>query len=76
MTSQDYDHQKLARLREDKGLTVSAVAEKLEISRQTVYFAERGGVISFDLLKRFARLYGVPIVSLLQEAHKTADSLT
>ncbi len=74
MDKNDYDNTKLERLREDKGLSVAAVAEKLGISRQTVYFAERGGDISFELLSRFAKLYGVPVVSLLHEVHKTAPT--
>lgn len=74
MNLKDYDNEKLARLREDKALSVSAVAEKLGISRQTVYFAERGGDISFELLTQLASAYGVPVISLLRDVHKTAPS--
>ena len=58
--------EKLVALRKEKGLTQSAVAEKLDVSRQTISRWESGIALpSTDNLKSLSALYGVPIDYLL-----------
>lgn len=58
--------EKLAALRKEKGLTQSAVAEKLDVSRQAVSRWESGTVLpSTDNLKCLSVLYEVPVDYLL-----------
>jgi len=58
--------EKLVALRKEKGLTQSAVAEKLDVSRQAISRWESGIALpSTDNLKSLSALYGVPIDYLL-----------
>lgn len=54
--------EKLVALRKEKGLTQSAVAEKLDVSRQAISRWESGVALpSTDNLKSLSALYGVPV---------------
>lgn len=54
--------EKLVALRKEKGLTQSAVAEKLDVSRQAISRWESGIALpSTDNLKSLSALYGVPV---------------
>ena len=58
--------EKLVALRKEKGLTQSAVAEKLDVSRQAISRWESGIALpSTDNLKSLSALYGVPVDYLL-----------
>lgn len=58
--------EKLVALRKEKGLTQSAVTEKLDVSRQAISRWESGIALpSTDNLKSLSALYGVPIDYLL-----------
>lgn len=58
--------EKLVALRKEKGLTQSAVAEKLDVSRQAISRWESGVALpSMDNLKSLSALYGVPVDYLL-----------
>lgn len=58
--------EKLVALRKEKELTQSAVAEKLDVSRQAISRWESGIALpSTDNLKSLSALYGVPIDYLL-----------
>lgn len=58
--------EKLVALRKEKGLTQSAVAEKLDVSRQAISRWESGVALpSTDNLKSLSALYGVPVDYLL-----------
>lgn len=58
--------EKLVALRKEKGLTQSAVAEKLDVSRQAISRWESGVALpSTDNLKILSALYGVPVDYLL-----------
>lgn len=58
--------EKLVALRKEKGLTQSAVAEKLDVSRQAISRWESGIALpSTDNLKSLSALYGVPVGYLL-----------
>ena len=60
--------EKLVALRKEKGLTQSAVAEKLDVSRQAISRWESGVALpSTDNLKYLSSLYEVPVDYLLKE---------
>lgn len=60
--------EKLVALRKEKGLTQSAVAEKLDVSRQAISRWESGVALpSTDNLKCLSSLYEVPVDYLLKE---------
>ena len=59
---------KLYKLRKEKGLTQSDLADKLGVSRQSVSNWEVGSVVpSTKRLKDLSHLYGVPLNYLLDE---------
>ena len=61
--------EKLAALRKEKGLTQSAVAEKLDVSRQAVSRWESGTELPYtDNLKCLSVLYEVPVDYLMNES--------
>lgn len=62
--------EKLVALRKEKGLTQSAVAEKLDVSRQAISRWESGVALpSTDNLKSLSALYGVPVDYLFGVVH-------
>ena len=67
--------EKLVALRKEKGLTQSAVAEKLDVSRQAISRWESGVALpSTDNLKSLSALYGVPVDYLLNsDNHERND---
>ena len=72
MDSSFYDNAKLKELRQIYGMTQQEVADRLGIRRQTVWRAERGLSISFDLLDAFARLYGIKTLRLMRDSKSVA----
>lgn len=66
---------KLVALRKEKGLTQSAVAEKLDVSRQAISRWESGVALpSTDNLKCLGALYGVPVDYLINEETEWVNS--
>lgn len=65
MNSRHYDIEKLKRLREERGLSQDAVAKHLKINRQTIYRAEKGIKVPYELLCDLSELYDVEVISLL-----------
>ena len=67
--------EKLVALRKEKGLTQSAVAEKLDVSRQAISRWESGVALpSTDNLKCLGALYGVPVAYLINEETEWVNS--
>ena len=67
--------EKLVALRKEKGLTQSAVAEKLDVSRQAISRRESGVALpSTDNLKCLGALYGVPVDYLINEETEWVNS--
>lgn len=67
--------EKLVALRKEKGLTQSAVAEKLDVSRQAISRWESGVALpSTDNLKCLGALYGVPVDYLINEETEWVNS--
>ena len=61
-------NEKLVRLRKEKGLTQSKLAETVEVSRQTVSKWEAGIAIpSSENLRELSGLYGVSVDNLLND---------
>lgn len=71
MNSNHYNAERLQALRQQKSLaagksiTQQAVADALGVQRQTVYRAERGENISYEMLCALAAFYNVEVISLL-----------
>ena len=74
MDARHYKHDELAALRGDK--TQEEVAKIIGVKRLTIIRAESGVVASYELLCNLAKLYNVPVTSLLypypQQAEKAA----
>jgi transcriptional regulator with XRE-family HTH domain len=66
MDSAFYDHIRLKELRRSLRLTQLQVAIRLGVQRQTIYRAEQGHSISFNLLARLAELYATPLSKILR----------
>ena len=67
--------EKLVALRKEKGLTQSAVAEKLDVSRQAISRWESGVALpSTDNLKCLGALYGGPVDYLINEETEWVNS--
>jgi putative transcriptional regulator len=65
---------RLRELRDARGWTQGALADRLEVSRQTVNALETGRYDpSLPLAFRISRLFGEPIEAIWQPGHTTAD---
>lgn len=59
-------HERLKRYRRAKGMTQEEVAERIGVSRPTLYFWESGRYVpSYDNIKKLADLYGETAERLL-----------
>lgn len=65
MNSKHYDPEKLKSLREQRGETQETVAKALRVHRQTIYRAEKGLDVPYELLCDLAKYYGIEVVKLL-----------
>ncbi len=72
MDSSFYDNDKLKELRQIHGLTQQEVADRIGIRRQTIWRAERGLSISFDLLNALASVYGIKTLKLMRDSRSVA----
>lgn len=50
-------------------LKIRDAAEALGVKRLTIYRVETGRHASYELLSRMARLYGVPLESVVKDSH-------
>lgn len=68
-------HDKLQQLRKSKGLTQADLAEKLEVSRQSISSWEVGSITpSVERLKAISRLYDVPLDYLLNDEQEGLEN--
>lgn len=68
--------EKLISLRRENGLTQLALAEKMEVSRQTISRWESGEAVpTMDNLRRLSELYGVPMGCLLNDSEPRAAAV-
>ena len=72
MDSSFYDNAKLKELRQIHGLTQQEVADRIGIRRQTIWRAERGLSISFNLLNALAGVYGIKTLKLMRGSRSMA----
>ena len=72
MNARHFNHEKLKALRLKKGETQEQVAKALGVHRQTVYRAESGQDIPYELLCDLATHYEVEVVTLLYREPKAA----
>jgi transcriptional regulator with XRE-family HTH domain len=68
MNRSHYDHERLRDLRLRRHLTQEQVARALDVQRQTIYRAEKGYRISFNVLLQLAKFYGVNHLTLMRRA--------
>lgn len=68
MTGADYKNEVLAQLRELHGYSQANVARKVSRTRMMIYYAETGERCTFELLKRIAKVYGIPVHKLIRES--------
>ena len=71
MNATHYDPDKLVQARELRGETQQQIADALNVDRQTIYRAEQGKSISYELLAKLCGYYSIPMVNIL----KPIDSL-
>jgi transcriptional regulator with XRE-family HTH domain len=65
MDARFYDHAKVAKLREDAGLTQELLADELGVTPITISRVENGHSASPDLLARIARRFGKNLADIL-----------
>lgn len=71
MTSNHYDPEKLRQCRREKSAQVGRdlsqedLAKTLDVHRQTIYRAEKGEDVRYELLCDLAEYYDVPVTSWL-----------
>ena len=65
MNSRHYDPDKLKCLREQRGETQENVAKALHVHRQTIYRAENGLDVPYELLCDLAKHYEIEVIRLL-----------
>jgi DNA-binding XRE family transcriptional regulator len=65
MDSRHYNPSKLVEARELIGKTQQDMANALSVDRQTIYRAEAGKAISYELLAQLCVFYRVPITSVI-----------
>lgn len=80
MNATHYNPDMLKQLRTEKSradnteITQQIVADALNVQRQTIYRAENGIDVSYELLCDLASYYGVEVISLLYPTPKTEQA--
>lgn len=74
MDSKHYDHKKLQAARRAAGWTQDSLAEALNVASNTIYRAEAGTGIGYDLLFEICQKCHVDIADILR-ASKTAEKI-
>ncbi len=65
MDSKHYFPHKLTEARKLQGKTVRDVADQLQVERQTIYRAEAGQSVSYELLAALCSIYGIPMNTIV-----------
>lgn len=61
MDARHYNHSKLVEARELLGKTQQDIADELSVDRQTIYRAEAGKAVSYELLAQMCAFYRMPM---------------
>lgn len=72
MTKKHYYNAKLKTAREDRDLSMQAVADVLGVDRQTVFRAEAGVSAGYELLVKMCALYEIPMNEIVIPNPETA----
>jgi transcriptional regulator with XRE-family HTH domain len=73
MDSTHYNPRKLVEARELQGKTQQQIADILNVDRQTIYRAEAGKSVSFELLAQLCRHYQMPVTGVIVPFPETAS---
>ncbi len=65
MDARHYNHTKLIEARELLGKTQQDIADLLNVDRQTIYRAEAGKAVSYELLAALCGYYRLPMTSVV-----------
>lgn len=65
MDSRHYNPQKLIDARVLQGKSQQQIAEEVKVDRQTIYRAEAGTSISFELLSKLCAHYQMPVTLVI-----------
>jgi transcriptional regulator with XRE-family HTH domain len=65
MDARHYDPKVLVKARQDARKTQQDVAEDLKVDRQTIYRAEAGTNVSYELLAGMCKVYGLPMTDVI-----------
>lgn len=65
MDARHYNHRKLVEARELRGKTQQHIADELNVDRQTIYRAEAGKSVSFELLSDLCVYYQLPMTTVI-----------
>lgn len=65
MDAKHYYCQKLVDARMLRGKTQQEIAEALNVDRQTIYRAERGQAVSYELLAELCGHYEIPMTNII-----------
>jgi len=61
MDARHYYHNKLAEARTLRGKTQQEIANEMQVDRQTIYRAEKGETVSYELLAKLCNYYSIPM---------------
>jgi len=76
MDSRHYYHSKLAEARELRGKSQQEIADELKVDRQTIYRAEAGKSVSYELLAALCGLYEIPMTNVIVARPELAPAPT
>lgn len=65
MDATHYDPQKLVKARELLDKTQQEIATELNVDRQTIYRAEAGASVSYELLSKMCAFYRIPMTNIV-----------
>jgi transcriptional regulator with XRE-family HTH domain len=65
MDATHYDPSRLVQARELRGESQQQIADALKVDRMTIYRAEQGKSISYELLAKMCAYYSMPVTSII-----------
>lgn len=74
MTKDHYYNAKLKAAREAQGLSMQSIAAKLDVDRQTIYRAEAGISVGYELLVEMCDLYQIKMDEIVIPNPKAATA--